>query len=59
MRKFKEIQIFLEKMLCKLAVIFAPQISEYCMGFYYQPKEPDNIKELLAKKQNVYGENEQ
>lgn len=56
MRKFKEIQIFFGKMLCKLAVIFAPQISEYCMGFYYQPKEPDNIKELLAKSKMFWRE---
>ena len=56
MRKFKEIQIFFGKMLCKLAVIFAPQISEYCMGSYYQPKEPDNIKELLAKSKMFWRE---
>lgn len=41
--------------LCKLAVLFAPQASEFCIGSYYQPKKPDNMEDFVAKcgKKNI------
>ena len=55
MRKYKNLKEHKKtqtqggKLLCKLAEWLAPQTSEFCVGFYYQPQEPDNLKELVTK----------
>lgn len=36
--------------MCKLAVMLAPSVSEFCRGSYYQPNEPDNLKEFVTPK---------
>ncbi|RGI66827.1 cyclic lactone autoinducer peptide [Agathobacter rectalis] len=35
-------------LLCRLAEIVAPQAAEFCWGHYYQPKEPDKMREFVA-----------
>ena len=35
--------------LCSLAVVLATILAPGCRSIWYQPKEPDNLKELLKK----------
>ena len=37
-----------KNLLCRLAEIVAPQALEFCWGLYYQPKEPDKMREFVA-----------
>lgn len=37
------------KVLCNMALHFAPLASNFCWGMYYQPKEPEGLKEFAKK----------
>lgn len=48
MKEHKKSQTKEKNLLCWLAEIVAPQASEFCWGLYYQPKEPDKMREFVA-----------
>lgn len=35
------------KMLCKLSEVLAPTVSSYCLVRFYQPKQPEGLKEFV------------
>ncbi|WP_455720321.1 cyclic lactone autoinducer peptide [Agathobacter sp.] len=52
MKKHNKKQTEEENLLCKFAKVIAPQVSKFCTGTYYQPQEPNNMKEFLQKNSN-------
>ncbi len=49
MNGFKSKLIMMSGTLCSLAVMLATVLAPGCRSSWYQPKEPDNLKELLKK----------
>lgn len=50
LKEYKKTKTQGRNLMCKLAVMLAPSVSEFCRGSYYQPKEPDNLKEFVTPK---------
>lgn len=50
LKEYKKTKTQGRNLMCKLAVMLAPSVSEFCRGSYYQPNEPDNLKEFVTPK---------
>ena len=35
------------EMICKLSEVLAPTVSSYCLVRFYQPKQPEGLKEFV------------
>lgn len=47
--KSKRVIKKLSQFICSMAILVVPIASQYCRVFYYQPKEPEGLNELLKK----------
>lgn len=50
MKEREETRLQKGAIMCRIAEVAAPSVSHCCFGMYFQPTEPDNLKEFVAKK---------
>ncbi len=53
MKGHKETRLQKGAIMCRIAELAAPSVSHCCYGTYFQPTEPDNLKEFVAKKKDI------
>ena len=53
MKECKETRLQKGAIMCRIAELAAPSASKNCALFYFQPTEPDNLKEFVAKKKDI------